>query len=63
MSIATLGGQEMLIVRVFRLLYGLLTDHEVYFLAWLAFRNLFRKTKTPPKFVAEARKAKAKAAD
>jgi hypothetical protein len=44
--------------RAFKLLYQLMTDREIYFLAGLVVRNLFHKPTAPP---SEPKRKKAKA--
>jgi hypothetical protein len=39
----------MIIVRAIRVVYQIITDREIYFLLGLAFRDLFRKTKSDPR--------------
>ncbi|HET8888236.1 MAG TPA: hypothetical protein VFQ41_04980 [Candidatus Angelobacter sp.] len=39
----------MKIMRAFRVFYQIITDREIYFLLGLAFRDLFRKTKSDPR--------------
>ena len=39
----------MRIGRAFRVFYQIITDREIYFLLGLAFKDLFRKTKSDPR--------------
>ena len=53
----------MRIWRAFRVFHQIVTDREIYFLLGLAFRDLFRQTKSDPRPVVPVKKrAKAIAA-
>src|SRR5207302_7793995 len=46
---ATSWRTGMRIGRAFRVFYQIITDREIYFLLGLAFKDLFRKTKSDPR--------------